>query len=507
MTLILQSVPDSVRVDIVASRHLSVVGMLFRLMTVYQPGGASERATMLRFLVSPKTAATLPEATKLLRQWAQWRVRLRQLHAAEPDSTLLVKGLDSLTSKVLARHPSSLFRLATFRERLGVDYQPSSDTITELCRMLQAEIEHLTHSVDDAPAKETESDPKKPRLQRLQTPGTPKAKSQPGPSSPSKPGNVKPCKNWLTPGGCSYGNTCQFHHDQDEEKMKGRCFCCSAEDHWADTCPVKARLKAEAKAASEESPSSSPTDPKSSPESPPKAKGKGKTKEGKGKGGKPGNKPKVCATDPQPSPATEVNPAATDQSPSNNHEGTAAINAEILNVLRSMKTTKTLRVQAVSVPTGFGLLDSRSLCLFASGLPKGASGVISGEGCASSGGGDNVHEQRWHVAGTGVGPANPSNVCASAPGLPDQLVRPRIARQAPGSGDLANPLARWDAGVTRASAYPAYLGVRKISSKAQGNRPHFGETASASCEPDRSQLDECERLVFPASAAGHCWSA
>ena len=47
--------------------------------------------------------------------------------------------------------------------------------------------------------------------------------------------------------------------------MKGRCFSCSAEDHWADTCPVKARLKAEAKAAAEDPSSGNPKSPKTSP--------------------------------------------------------------------------------------------------------------------------------------------------------------------------------------------------------------------------------------------------
>ncbi|CAE7233580.1 RE1 [Symbiodinium sp. CCMP2592] len=288
VTLILQAILDAVRVDIVASRHLSVAGMIFRLMTVFQPGGASERSTMLRFLVTPKAASTLSEAAKLLRQWTQWRMRLKQLHAAEPDTTLLVKGLDVLTGKVLQKHSASLFRLATFRERLGVDYQPTSDAVSELCRMMQAEVEHLMHSTDDNPVKDEVQgrgdDAKKQRLQRLQTsPSTPKAKASPaGPKSPGA--GMKPCRSWLTAGGCTYGSSCQFYHDQDEEKMRGRCFCCSAEDHWADSCPAEA--------------------------------------------------------------------AAPSQG-----DGNAAINAEILSVLRSIKT-KALRLSAVSNPTGYGLLDS-----------------------------------------------------------------------------------------------------------------------------------------------------
>ncbi|CAE7769388.1 unnamed protein product [Symbiodinium sp. CCMP2592] len=216
---------------------------------------------------------------------------------------------------VLQKHSASLFRLATFRERLGVDYQPTSDAVSELCRMMQAEVEHLTHSTDDNPVKDEVpgrgDDAKKQRLQRLQTsPSTPKAKASPaGPKSPGA--GMKPCRSWLTAGGCMYGSSCQFYHDQDEDKMRGRCFCCSAEDHWADSCPVKARLKAEAK---------------------------------------------VATVDPQTAPAGTANDQAEAAAPSQG-DGNAAINAEILSVLRSIKT-KALRLSAVSNPTGYGLLDS-----------------------------------------------------------------------------------------------------------------------------------------------------
>ena len=207
-------------------------------------------------------------------------MRLKQLHAAEPDT----KGLDVLTGK------ASLFRLATFRERLGVDYLPTAEAVSELRRMLQAEVEHLMHSTDDSPVKEEVpgrgEESKKQRLQRLQASlNASKAKATP-PGGPKLPGSgAKPCRSWLTPGGCTYGSSCQFFHDQDEEKMRGRCFCCSAEDHWADSCPVKARLKAEAKAA---------------PTLLQREKEREKAKEGKGKEGKQGAKPKVCVTDPQP---------------------------------------------------------------------------------------------------------------------------------------------------------------------------------------------------------------
>ena len=288
--------------------------MIFRLMTVFQPGGASERSTMLRFLVSPKAAATLAEAAKLLRQRSQWRVRLKQLHAAEPDT----KGLDVLTGK------ASLFRLATFRERLGVDYLPTAEAVSELCRMLQAEVEHLMHSTDDSPVKEEVpgrgEESKKQRLQRLQASlNASKAKATP-PGGPKLPGSgAKPCRSWLTPGGCTYGSSCQFFHDQDEEKMRGRCFCCSAEDHWADSCPVKARLKAEAKAV---------------PTLLQREKERERLKKERGRRVSKVQSLRFVSQTPSQLPVGQLQIRLTGASSAG--VGTAAINAEILSVLRSM---------------------------------------------------------------------------------------------------------------------------------------------------------------------------
>ena len=104
--LLLQAIPEVVKHDIVATRRMSPSQILFKLLTVYQPGGAHERGTMLHYLVSPTSATSVQEAIKGVRQWVQWRSRLKELHAAEPDATLLVKGLDTLVSTVLSRHPT-----------------------------------------------------------------------------------------------------------------------------------------------------------------------------------------------------------------------------------------------------------------------------------------------------------------------------------------------------------------------------------------------------------------
>ena len=88
---------------------------------------------------------------------------------------------------------------------------------------------------------------------------------------PKANASTKPCIGWLTDEGCKYGSRCRFFHDKETEDLKGRCFSCSAKDHWANTCPVKAAEKQEEQA-----------------KAPSKHKGSGGKSEGKGKAGAKG---------------------------------------------------------------------------------------------------------------------------------------------------------------------------------------------------------------------------
>ena len=147
VSLLLQAIPERLTTEIVSTRMLGPTMIFYKLLTVYQPGGAHEGSTMLNFLVQPSSATSVSEAIKGVRQWAQWRSRLRELRANEPDATLLIKGLDALSSTLLAKHPTVHFRVASFREKLGVDYSPTSETATQLAEMLQAEFAELYAAV------------------------------------------------------------------------------------------------------------------------------------------------------------------------------------------------------------------------------------------------------------------------------------------------------------------------------------------------------------------------
>ena len=75
VSLLLQAIPERLKTEIVSTRMLGSVMIFYKLLTVYQPGGANERSTMLNFLVLPSSATSISEAIKGVRQWAQWRSR------------------------------------------------------------------------------------------------------------------------------------------------------------------------------------------------------------------------------------------------------------------------------------------------------------------------------------------------------------------------------------------------------------------------------------------------
>ena len=71
---------------------------------------------------------------------------MKELHAALPDSSLLLKGVDHATSSLLVQNPLLGFRVNAFRSRVSLDYNPSVSTVLQFVRLLQAEFESASLS-------------------------------------------------------------------------------------------------------------------------------------------------------------------------------------------------------------------------------------------------------------------------------------------------------------------------------------------------------------------------
>ena len=141
VSLLLASLPASVKDDIIMNRWFSTSAILFRILCLYQPGGSTERAHLLSQLVTPETCKSFPEAVRILRKWQQSMQRAAEVGAALPDASLLLKGVDGATAALLSSNPMIAFRVNSFRHSVALDYNPTTVGVTQLVRLLQAESE------------------------------------------------------------------------------------------------------------------------------------------------------------------------------------------------------------------------------------------------------------------------------------------------------------------------------------------------------------------------------
>ena len=146
VTLILAAVPTYIKDEAVSNRWLTSSALMFRIQCLYQPGGSSERSMLLSHLVNPEVVKTVGSAVSMLRKWQQNFFRVKELHAALPDSSLLLKGVDHATSSLLVQNPLLGFRVNAFRSRVSLDYNPSVSTVLQFVRLLQAEFESASLS-------------------------------------------------------------------------------------------------------------------------------------------------------------------------------------------------------------------------------------------------------------------------------------------------------------------------------------------------------------------------
>ena len=144
--MLLNSVPQSIKAEILSSRTTSSVEVLYALFRRYQPGGLAERSRLLRQLVEPKTPQTMNEVVEALRGWRRSLRRAQELEIATPDATLLLGALDRMSELVGRTSNQVAFRMSSTRATLGVDVTPNLETVLSFSDMLTAEAESLATS-------------------------------------------------------------------------------------------------------------------------------------------------------------------------------------------------------------------------------------------------------------------------------------------------------------------------------------------------------------------------
>ncbi|OLP93881.1 Copia protein [Symbiodinium microadriaticum] len=139
--MMLSAVPPQVREEVIAMGNVSSLALLCKLYAVYQPGNLQEKSLVLQKLERPDECDTALQAVEALRKWTLWRRRASSIGIAEPDASVLIQGLDRITTKVVKANSELSFRVSLIRSTLQLDVCPSLQSVTSFHQHLQAEME------------------------------------------------------------------------------------------------------------------------------------------------------------------------------------------------------------------------------------------------------------------------------------------------------------------------------------------------------------------------------
>ena len=235
-SLVLASLDETIKEDLVGKRSTqSMVALLFRLHTVYQPGGPHERARVLQNLQDPQIPDTMAQCLVALRAWPRAMQRCQDMGMMHPDGSVLAKALTSVSSRFIAGNSDAAFRTQLLRSTLRIDGQPTMESVRQYQQHLQAEIENMIAAgVDQGSIR--------PRIKSLTTPRTPGG----GDEQPTTPKNKVPCRFFFKAQGCRRGSKCPYGHDMTtlgKSERSRKCLACGSEDHRQRDCPTTKAVK------------------------------------------------------------------------------------------------------------------------------------------------------------------------------------------------------------------------------------------------------------------------
>eukprot|EP00439_Symbiodinium_sp_Y106_P060167 s729_g8.t2 len=235
-SMLLASLPESVRTEILASRLTGALQVLGRVMVLYRPGSTAERQQILKALELPAPATTAAEAVDGLRRWSRWLRRASDVGLQSPDPSILLRGLDNMVRRVLQENSEILFRINMMRYNLEVDVKPTQKSVEDLHQALLSEFEQVAFRgrAKAAPA---------PSIKSMSATGASTSAGNGnaeggGDASPQR-GKSTPCKFFLSDQGCRRGAACKYSHDVDKKQRQGRCWTCGSKQHMSKSCPTK----------------------------------------------------------------------------------------------------------------------------------------------------------------------------------------------------------------------------------------------------------------------------
>ncbi|CAE7339218.1 RE1, partial [Symbiodinium pilosum] len=143
MTLLLGAMKRPAKEDAITHRIADVPSLLYRLHALYQPGGVSERAAVLKHLEGRLGGEDVHECVAALRKWRRYVERAEAMNVTVPDSSILLGAVELMVKKVLAAHPEVKFRTDLMKNELQLQGRPTLDGVLRFHTHVLAELQMI----------------------------------------------------------------------------------------------------------------------------------------------------------------------------------------------------------------------------------------------------------------------------------------------------------------------------------------------------------------------------
>ena len=237
VTMLLAAVPDPIRRELISSRKLQSVEILYALLCRFQPGGVHEKTSLLKDLTENRLGANanIHELLQTLRVWRRNLGRSAELGIQLPDPLILV-GVLGRWSDHLGRlgGPQTVYRMSSLRQDLQLDFIPTNVKVADFAEALQAEAEQLSLMSASPTSTTTASLQDTKKKEQIKAAAL---RSEGSPTSNDDGKGKSKCRFWGSTAGCRRGESCAFEHSWDGIQRKGRCWNCSGEGHMKPECP------------------------------------------------------------------------------------------------------------------------------------------------------------------------------------------------------------------------------------------------------------------------------
>ena len=239
MTLLLQAMPSAIKNEVTMLRIGVVKVCLFKLYTVYAPGGTSERASLIRQLESIPVSDNVMDAVVALRKWKKLIGRAQEMGVSLPDGSVLLMAVENSIKKIVDGHRDMSFKLSMAKQSLQLPHVPTQASVMMYTDHVLAELQQIVPlAKEGVPRNDTL------KLRGVQAEGSGQVPSSPSAGSPSRGKSI--CKYFASDDGCRRGAACKYEHSfAGKDDKRQRCWTCGSKTHRQGQCPTKPPKKAQ----------------------------------------------------------------------------------------------------------------------------------------------------------------------------------------------------------------------------------------------------------------------